>query len=232
MKPPKTRTGRIGATLVLLIAAAFLGAASPAPKSSAANAPVSVTPAGSHLIGNPQAPVRLVEYISYTCSHCAAFDAEGALPLQTGYLATGKVLLEVRHWPRDPIDLAAAALAGCGDPAGFPALHHALMQAQPKLVSASVDQVRHWMTLDASAASHEIAGVMNLYAIGAKYGVDRAHADRCFADTAYLRRIAAQGQDGSKLGVKGTPAFFINGLLIYDTVTWGLLQPQLAARLP
>ena len=94
MKPPKTRTGRIGATLVLLMAAAFLGAARPAPKSPATNTPVSVTPAGSHLIGNPQAPVRLVEYISYTCSHCAAFDAEGALPLQTGYLATGKVLLD------------------------------------------------------------------------------------------------------------------------------------------
>ena len=217
---------------LLLIAVACPASAKTAPKATAKAIAVVVTPSGSHLVGNPHAPVRLVEYISYTCPHCAAFEAESAAPLRASYITTGNVSLEVRHWPRDPIDLTAAALAACAEPRQFLGLHHALMQAQPKLAGVSIEQLRHWGTMDARAAAHEIAAATQLYAIGAGFGVDRAKADRCFADTALLRRIAVQGEDGSKQGVKGTPTFFLNDMRIYDTVTWAMLAPQIAARLP
>jgi hypothetical protein len=49
------------------------------------------------LLGNPRnAPVKLVEYISYTCPHCAHFEAESDAQLRIGFIATGKGSIEVR----------------------------------------------------------------------------------------------------------------------------------------
>ncbi len=47
-------------------------------------AQATLTPAGTHLMGNPAAPVKLVEYVSYTCNHCAAYSSisHGALSQQ------------------------------------------------------------------------------------------------------------------------------------------------------
>jgi hypothetical protein len=59
-------------------------------------------------MGNPQAR-RLVEYMSYTCPHCAHFEAESALALRNGPIASGKGSFEVRHLLRDPIDATIAA---------------------------------------------------------------------------------------------------------------------------
>ena len=75
---------------------------------------VTLTKEGAHLIGNPAAKTRLVEYVSYTCPHCAHFVAEGTTPLKAGWVAKGLVAVEVRHLVRDRYDLVAALLARCG----------------------------------------------------------------------------------------------------------------------
>src|SRR5690606_21768616 len=75
---------------------------------------------GGHRIGNPEAKVKVAEFVSYTCPHCAAFAREGEPPLQLAYVAPGSVSLEVRHLIRDPVDLAAAMLTNCGPASKFP----------------------------------------------------------------------------------------------------------------
>ena len=52
---------------------------------------VTMTPIGGHYMGNPAAPTKLVEYVSYTCSHCAHFVSEASAPLRTDYVKGGKV---------------------------------------------------------------------------------------------------------------------------------------------
>ena len=76
------------------------------------------TPEGGFVIGNPNAPLKLVEYASHTCSHCAAFSQEGAAKLDE-YVAKGTVSYEIRNQIHDPIDLTIALLARCGTPASF-----------------------------------------------------------------------------------------------------------------
>ena len=61
----------------------------------------------------PAAPVKLVEYASYTCPHCAAFAKEAFAPLRDGYVKKGTVSFEVRNYVRDPIDVTAALATRC-----------------------------------------------------------------------------------------------------------------------
>ena len=82
---------------------------------------------GSHIMGNPEARVRLAEYVSYTCPHCAHFAADATQTLRTAYVARGTVSLEVRHVVRDPVDLAMATATNCGAPARFFSRHEAMM---------------------------------------------------------------------------------------------------------
>ena len=75
---------------------------------------VTQTPAGAYVIGNPAARVKLVEYVSYTCPHCAVFTTESAPVLKGQMVRSGSTSIEIRHFIRDRLDLAAALIARCG----------------------------------------------------------------------------------------------------------------------
>jgi protein-disulfide isomerase len=77
------------------------------------------TPDGGMRMGNPNAPIKVVEYGSLSCSHCAEFSEKSAEPLKANYISTGKVSYEFRNYVRDPMDLAATLLARCGGPGPF-----------------------------------------------------------------------------------------------------------------
>src|SRR6478735_1491986 len=74
---------------------------------------------GSFVQGNPDAKLKLVEYLSFTCPHCAHFEHEAIGPLTAKYIRTGLVSYEVRHAVRDGYDLAATLLARCSGPGPF-----------------------------------------------------------------------------------------------------------------
>lgn len=193
------------------------------------------TAGGGHKIGNPQAKVKLTEFVSYTCSHCGHFaqEATGALDL---YVATGKVQLDIRHVVRDPIDLTAAMLANCGPAARFPRNHAALILAQPKWLPiaerATDGQQSRWYNGPGPARRRAIASDLGFYTIMAGRGYDRVALDRCLNDEALARRLAAQSKaDDETFNVKSTPSFAIDGMMLAGTYSWSLLQPQLDARL-
>jgi protein-disulfide isomerase len=64
-------------------------------------------------IGNPNAPVKIVEYASMTCSHCADFNQNVLPELKTKLIDTGKVYLEFQEFPLNAPALDAALLARC-----------------------------------------------------------------------------------------------------------------------
>ena len=103
----------------------LLGAASLSTTLAAAPAPskwlstVSVTNKGAHVLGNPAAPNKVVEYLSYTCSHCADFELNEAPAFKAQSVATGKASYEVRNMVLNSVDLTAAMLARCGGKGKF-----------------------------------------------------------------------------------------------------------------
>jgi hypothetical protein len=66
-----------------------------------------------HMEGAPGAPVTIVEYASFTCHFCAAFQRDVVPALTRDYIASGKVKLVFREFPFDPAARAASALARC-----------------------------------------------------------------------------------------------------------------------
>ncbi len=93
-------------------------------------AQVSVTANGSHRLGNPDAPVKLVEYVSYTCPHCAHFHKEADPALRMTLVPKGRVSVTVTNLLRNPIDLTVAMLVNCGDPKRFFTRHRAFFATQ------------------------------------------------------------------------------------------------------
>ena len=62
-------------------------------------------------IGNPDAPVKVIEFFSLTCSHCAAFHRDTFPRVKRDMVERGAIRLIWRDFPLDQIALAAAAVA-------------------------------------------------------------------------------------------------------------------------
>lgn len=76
-------------------------------------------PLSERAMGNPDAPVTMIEYASLTCDHCKRFHLEIMLRLKAAYIDTGKVKLAYRHFPFDQEGLTAAILAECAPRSQF-----------------------------------------------------------------------------------------------------------------
>lgn len=213
----------------ILLAAATLGATAPAPRLNW-NAQVVARPDGTHLVGNPDAKVKLVEYVSYTCPHCAAFEKEGSGEIGLGLIKPGTGSIEYRPFLRNVIDAAAALMVNCGPAYKFQQNHAVVLRSQDKWFKApSAEQEKRWDYGPFASRMRAIAGDLNLYALFEARGYSRVQLDRCLANEAMANAMAKDTQAAvNERGVIGTPSFVINGQLqqIYD---WASLRPILMA---
>lgn len=193
---------------------------------------VVATTDGAHRIGNPEAKVKLAEFVSYTCPHCATFTREADDRIKLAYITPGNVNLEIRHLIRDPVDLTVVMLANCGPTSKFPQNHATFMLQQAKWIapmgSATAAQRARWTSGDGPTRRRAIANDFGLYKIMQGRGYNRPELDRCLSDEAAATRFAEQSQkDWDRPGIGGTPSFSINGVVMPGTHTWDALEQQL-----
>lgn len=185
-----------------------------------------------HVLGNPEADTRLVEFMSYTCSHCAEFARTGDAAIKLFLVPQGKVSFEIRHLLRDPIDLTATLLTHCGDSSDFMRNHHAIISRQAEWLAAaratSQAQRTRWSFGTNVARRRAIASDLGFYAIMEDRGYTRAQLDRCLADEAKANVLAeATQRDVTELGLQGTPSFVLDGKLLDGVHSWDALKPVL-----
>jgi hypothetical protein len=229
----------MGLIVAALCGAALLTAAAkpvPAPAKTNWNAVVTRTALDSHLLGNPNAPIKLVEYISYTCPHCAHFEAESDAQLRIGFIAPGRGSIEVRSFVRDPVDMTVALLTHCGPPAKFFGNHSAFLRHQSTWLGQATTmtdaQRQRWSNPDFATRTRIIASDLGLYSLMKARGYDQQTLDRCLADRALADRLAKNTKDaGEKDFVTGTPSFVLDGVPLSGTYSWAVLKPQIDARL-
>jgi protein-disulfide isomerase len=203
--------------LGLAAIAAFATATSAAPARPGWLTTFTVTDKGAHIVGNPAAPKKVVEYLSYTCGHCADFEINEAPAFKTQYVATGKASLEVRNFVLNSIDLTAAVLARCGGKGRFFGNQRHLFATQKQwLGKASSISEATKTKLKAEDFAGFMIGVyseIGLDKVMQQRGITPAQGRACLADKAALNAVIAMTDAGAALGVQGTPSFLVDGKL-------------------
>lgn len=185
---------------------------------------VTPAPSGAWVIGNPAAKVKLVEYLSYTCSHCADFVAESKPVLMDRYVRSGSVSVELRHAIRDGLDLSAAMLARCAGPRAFPAVHAAIFADQRAMLEKGA-AVTPPANADRDRMLRAIADGSGLSAL-VRPRLSKP-VEACLADTSERDRLIA-GTRAAFARIQGTPAFELNGQLVQG-IGWAELDTRLRA---
>lgn len=190
---------------------------------------VAETPEGGFRMGNPNAPIKLVEYGSRTCPACAAFARDGFEPL-TKLVETGKVSFEFRDYVlHGPPDIAAAVVGSCAGPGPFfPILEQMYANQAPTL--ERIQQVAPALQQQAQGASP--AQQVSLWAEQAGYidfvkqrGISESQAEACVADTARIEKVAKILESATV--VQGTPTFLLNGNKLENAISWSDVQAAL-----
>ena len=193
---------------------------------------VTATPAGGFRLGNPAAPMKLVEYGSMTCPHCAAFAEQGYPKLLAGPIRSGRLSYEFRNLVLNPFDMAAALLARCAGPSKFFPLTDQLYRTQAqwtaRFTAMSAADYEALNALPEQQRLQRIAEVGGLAGTAARYGVTPRQAAACLADPAGTRRLVELRRLGLEVDkVPGTPGFLLNGRLLSGVGDWASLEPRL-----
>ena len=184
-------------------------------------------------MGNPDAPVKLVEYGSRSCPHCALFDAEGVPKLKQQYVATGKVSYEFRDFPvHGAIDMGAILLGRCVPTSAYFPLLNQMMAAQTDLLKdmdkkLPPDAESQLQRMTPAQAATFLADKIGYIDFMKQRGVPEAKSRACLADPKALDAVAKTTQvAGDKYNVTGTPTFLLNGDSI-GSLEWEAVEQKI-----
>lgn len=147
-------------------------------------------------MGDPNAPVEVVEYASFTCPHCAAFHNDTFKDFKRDYIDTGKVHFIYREVYFDRYGLWASMVARCAGTERYFGISDLLYESQ------SV-----WARQGDPAAVAE-----SLKRIGAQAGLSPAALDACLQDAEMAQNLVSWYEtNAARDNVRSTPTFLING---------------------
>ena len=192
---------------------------------------VAVSPEGGHVMGNPDAPIKIIEFASLTCPHCADFAAESHDELKRDFIDTGRVSLELRNFVRDGVDLTAAAITHCAPPERYFPLTQSTFASQAQIFEAAQANPQGFEAAMKSAPAvrfQQIAKAVKLDEFFQSRGMTGEQVNACLANLDGIKKLedstsAAQQQ----YNLQGTPTFVINGQVAEGITSWPLLRARL-----
>ena len=148
-------------------------------------------------MGNPDAPVTIIEYGSYTCPHCKSFHLEAFQDLKREYIDTGKINFVYREVYFDQFGLWAGMMARCGGGSDrYFAISDLLYTQQSE-----------WL---ASGTPEGISDALRR--LGKTAGLTDDMLDQCMQDRELAEALVASYQaNATEHGIRSTPSFVING---------------------
>jgi protein-disulfide isomerase len=200
-------------SLSLTLAALALGAFAAAPAGAAPKPFMGE----EGVLGDPKAPVTVVEYASASCPHCARFNNDVFPAFKAKYVDTGKVRYVLRELLTDPQEFAAAGFltARCAGQDKYLAVVDAIFHDQQHIYETG-----------------DLLG--GLQAIGARFGLSKDQVTACINDPKAQAALNARVAAAEKAGIESTPTFIINGKKREGELTLGdlmlVIEPILAER--
>jgi protein-disulfide isomerase len=170
-------------------------------------------PTDGRVIGDPNAPVHLIEYGDYQCPACASFQQSAFPQLLSDYIATGKVRFEFRD------------LAFIGDDSVTAA----------EAAACSIDQDGFWLYHDTIYGNHYGENLGNLsksrlLKMAELSGLDADQISSCLDAGTTAADVQTMHQEAKQLGLTSTPSFVLNGEVV-QWQGWDALQQQIDAAL-
>ena len=149
---------------------------------------------GDMTLGDPNAKVKIVEYASVTCSHCATFNNEVFPAFKAKYVDTGKVHYTLRELltAPEPISAAGFLVARCAGKDKYFEVVDAIFRNQQDIVLGGDPRG-------------------SLMRIAQTAGLSEADFNKCVEDQGARDALAKRVEQASAAGVASTPTFFING---------------------
>lgn len=167
--------------------------------------------------GRPDAPVTIVQYASLTCQHCRNFHSVTFPELKRTYIDTGKVRFILREFPIGKTSGMATIALRCSAPDKYLELYGKFMEQQNAWVSQEV-------RLDP------------IFAVAQQVGMKRAEFDACRENQSMIENLKWVKDRGRKLGIVGTPNYFVGDQLIKKELTMAdiraLVEPRLSGGMP
>lgn len=181
----------------LIASGIYLGNKDSAPKAQnnqnlAAATDVNINPISKedHILGNPDAPVALVEFSDTECPFCKMFHTTMQTIMNT-YGKEGKVAWVYRHFPLDSLHRKARNEA-----------------MATECVNELGGNTAFWKMLDTiylNTPSNDGLDAAKLPVFAKAAGVDTAKFNECLASGKYSGFVESQFQDGVRSGAQGTP---------------------------
>jgi len=216
-------------TMILIVsgAALILAAILMIPTIQSALAPVGdyVTPdsnprpmAEGNTMGDPDAPVKFLEFSDFGCSHCKNFAEGTAEQIIEEYVVSGRLLMEYRSVGDligSPITPLAAEAAYCaGDQGQFWAYHDYLFANQRTLFANPQGNIDSYLT-----------------AFAEDLELDMEAFNTCYEGHKYRDRVQQDEVDARRAGINSTPSFLINGQLLVGNQPFEAFQEAIEAEL-
>ncbi|GGE84962.1 thioredoxin domain-containing protein [Sphingomonas prati] len=194
---------------------------------------VSKTADGGFRMGNPDAPVKLVEYGALSCSHCAVFEKEGLPELKSQFIAPGKVSYEFRNYMLNVLDVPAALLTRCRGAEPYFQLSQQMFENQMMLfdavkgmTEAEQTQMQAMPPQTQFLAWGKKLGLIDFFRAR---GIPEAAATKCLTDTAAVDELGKMSARAtSEYNLQGTPTFLIANKPVPNVADWAALKPVLA----
>lgn len=188
-----------------------------------------------HVMGNPDAPVQVVEYASLQCHHCRDFavgsgDHAAVFPeLKKKYIDTGKVRFIFRDYPLDTFATAATLAANCiAGTTGSDAPTAAQTERYFAAVHLIYSRLDYWYL---NAGTGDVA-MQRLPEILRAAGMSQTAFESCLQNEQLLARVRETYDEASgKFAITSTPTFFINGAKHSGVIDFDKLEAILAPLL-
>ena len=159
-------------------------------------------------LGDPNAPITIIEYASMTCSHCADFHNMTYPDLKQNHIDTGEVRFIFREFPLDKLAMATSMLARCVD--------NEISMAFIEILFKNRDR---WMSENA---------LVELKNFSKQAGLDSNEFDACLNDQKLLDDLIAGKEKAIEdYKINSTPSFIINGKVISGNKPYSFFKSEI-----
>ncbi len=171
------------------------------------------TPDEDNFMGAENATVTVTEFSDFQCPFCFRFFRDTEPQIKKEYIDTGKVKFVYKHFP-------------------IPTHSNAQKAAEASECAADIGgQDAFWQMHDKMFQNNNLLSASNLKRFAAETGLNMTDFNLCLDSGIMRARVARDNEEGRKLGVTGTPAFFVNGQKIEGAQPFSVFKSAIDGKL-